>query len=82
MMQDWFKNAKLGIFIHWGIYSVKGIAESWSFGNGEYSYEEYMEQLSGFTAKKYDPKKWAELFKKAGANYAVLTAKHHDGVAL
>lgn len=81
-MQEWFKDAKLGIFMHWGIYAVYGIAESWSFYNGEISYEEYMEQCKGFTAKKYDPKAWAELFKKAGAKYAVLTAKHHDGVAL
>ncbi len=82
MMQDWFKDAKLGIFIHWGIYAVKGIAESWSFYNGRISYEDYMKQCEGFTAKNYDPQAWAELFKKAGAKYAVLTTKHHDGVAL
>ena len=82
MMQEWFKKAKLGIFIHWGIYAVDGITESWSFGTGQCSYDDYMKQLDGFTAAKYDPKKWAELFKKAGANYVVLTAKHHDGVAL
>lgn len=82
MMQEWFKEAKLGIFIHWGIYAVKGVAESWSFYNGEISYEDYMKQCEGFTAKNYDPDSWAKLFKKAGANYAVLTTKHHDGVAL
>lgn len=82
MMQEWFRKAKLGIFIHWGIYAVKGVTESWSFGFGEISYDEYMSQLKGFNASKYDPKAWAKLFKQAGANYAVLTAKHHDGVAL
>jgi alpha-L-fucosidase len=41
-----------------------------------------MKQLDGFTAKNYDPQKWAALFKEAGAGYAVLTTKHHDGVAL
>ena len=82
MMQDWFQKAKLGIFIHWGIYAVNGIAESWSFGRGDISYEDYMKQLNGFTASKYDPKKWAALFREAGARYAVLTSKHHDGVAL
>ena len=46
------------------------------------SYHDYMRQLDGFTAAKYDPEQWAKLFKKAGANYAVLTTKHHDGVAL
>ncbi|MEG1441628.1 MAG: alpha-L-fucosidase, partial [Oscillospiraceae bacterium] len=82
MVQKWFKEAKLGIFIHWGIYSVNGITESWSFADGSISYDDYMKQLDGFTASKYDPKKWAKLFKATGANYAVLTTKHHDGVAL
>ncbi|NOY77273.1 MAG: alpha-L-fucosidase [Calditrichaeota bacterium] len=79
---QWFEDAKLGIFIHWGIYAVDGIAESWSFHNGQISYEDYMKQLSGFTASHYDPDAWARLFKESGARYAVLTSKHHDGVAL
>ncbi len=79
---QWFEDAKLGIFIHWGIYAVDGIAESWSFHNGQISYKDYMKQLSGFTASHYNPDAWAKLFKESGARYAVLTAKHHDGVAL
>lgn len=79
---QWFKDAKLGVFIHWGIYAVNGIDESWSFFNGYISYNDYMKQLKGFTAKKYDPGYWARLIKESGAKYAVLTAKHHDGVAL
>ncbi|MCF8224343.1 MAG: alpha-L-fucosidase [Bacteroidales bacterium] len=79
---DWFREAKLGIFIHWGIYAVDGTAESWAFFNNEVPYDEYMSQAKGFTASKYDAEAWAELFKKAGAKYAVLTSKHHDGVAL
>ena len=82
MMQDWFPKAKLGIFIHYGIYAVGDVSESWSFHNGQISYEDYMKQCEGFTASKYDPKKWAELFKKAGARYVVMTTKHHDGMAL
>ena len=82
MMQEWFKSAKLGIFIHWGIYAVYGIPESWAFYKGEISYEDYMKQCEGFNAQKYNAREWAELFEKAGARYAVLTAKHHDGVAL
>lgn len=78
----WFKDAKLGIFIHWGIYSVEGIDESWSFFNGYISHEDYMKQLDGFNAKKYDPHQWAQLIKESGAKYAVFTTKHHDGVAL
>jgi alpha-L-fucosidase len=79
---QWFEDAKLGIFIHWGIYSVNGIDESWSFFNGYISHEDYMKQLNGFSAKNYKPVEWAKLFKESGAKYAVLTTKHHDGVAL
>jgi alpha-L-fucosidase len=79
---QWFKDAKLGIFIHWGIYAVNGIDESWSFHNNMISYEDYMDQCGGFTAKNYNPDKWAKLFKESGARYTVLTSKHHDGVAL
>jgi alpha-L-fucosidase len=79
---EWFEDAKLGIFIHYGIYAVNGIPESWSFFKEEISYDDYMKQLKGFTAKNYDAAEWAKLFKEAGAKYAVLTSKHHDGVAL
>lgn len=79
---QWFKDAKLGIFIHWGIYAVDGIDESWSFFNGKISYPDYMKQLHGFTAAQYDPQAWADLIKRSGARYAVLTTRHHDGVAL
>jgi alpha-L-fucosidase len=78
----WFADAKLGIFVHYGIYAVNGIDESWSFHNGKISHEDYMKQLNGFTAKRYDPKAWAALFAESGARYAVLTTMHHDGVAL
>jgi len=79
---QWFGDARLGIFIHWGIYAVNGIDESWSFFNGYISHEDYLKQLDGFTARNYDPEKWVDLIKESGAKYAVLTTKHHDGVAL
>jgi alpha-L-fucosidase len=78
----WFHDARLGIFIHWGLYSVNGIDESWSFYNGYISYPDYMKQLTGFTASKYNPAEWASLIKESGAKYAVLTSKHHEGFAL
>ncbi|MFE6038630.1 alpha-L-fucosidase [Streptomyces sp. NPDC056452] len=81
-MQPWFSEAKLGIFVHWGIYAVDGVGESWSFFGGDVPYETYLAQLNGFTASRYRPDDWAKLFRKAGARYAVLTTKHHDGVAL
>ncbi len=81
MMQSWFEDAKLGFFIHWGIYAVTGISESWSFFNETISYEDSMAPRAGFTAEHYDPDAWADLFVRAGARCAVLTTKHHDGVA-
>ena len=82
MMQEWFKDAKLGIFIHWGIYSAGDWGESWPFFSGEVAYDVYMAQAKTFTAANYDPEAWAALFQEAGARYAVLTTKHHDGFAL
>lgn len=79
---QWFQDAKLGIFIHWGIYSVNGMDESWAFYNKKMPYAEYMKQLEGFTAKNYDPAAWADLIQRSGAKYAVITTKHHDGVAM
>lgn len=79
---EWFRDAKLGIFIHWGIYAVDGVSESWSFHNREISYADYLKQLEGFTASQYQPQQWVDLIKATGAGYAVLTTKHHDGVAL
>ena len=79
---EWFADAKLGIFIHWGIYAVNGTSESWSFYNGQTTYEEYMSQAGGFKAENYYPEKWVKLIKESGARYTVLTTKHHDGFAL
>ncbi|WP_447642377.1 MULTISPECIES: alpha-L-fucosidase [Chitinophagaceae] len=79
---QWFADGKLGIFIHYGIYDVDGVTESWSFHNRDVPYDKYMSQLKRFTASRYDPEYWADLIKETGAAYAVLTTKHHDGVAL
>ncbi len=79
---DWFEDAKLGIFIHWGIYSVDGISESWSFFNNYINHDNYIKQRNGFTAKDYRPKEWAKLIKEAGAKYTVITTKHHDGISM
>ena len=83
MMQSWFKEAKLGIFVHWGIYAVdRRGGESWPIANAAVSYDDYLKQMGRFTAAQYDPAAWADLFARSGAKYAVLTTKHHDGVAL
>lgn len=79
---QWFANAKLGIFLHWGIYSLGETSESWEFHNKHISYPDYMLQGKRFTASGYDPAEWVKLIRHTGARYAVITSKHHDGVAL
>jgi alpha-L-fucosidase len=79
---EWFGKAKLGIFIHWGIYAVNGIDESWSFYNNYISHADYMKQLDGFTASAYQTADWASLIRESGSKYAVITTKPHDGVSL
>lgn len=79
---EWFEEARLGIFIHWGIYAVDGVSESWSFHNGRISHDDYLKQIERFSASDYDPAEWVKLIKESGARYAVITSKHHDGVAL
>jgi len=88
---SWFNDARFGVFIHWGIYAVGQYPESWSFYNHGASWQDsrdslpldqYMAQRHAFFARRYNPQQWAELFVEAGAKYAVLTTKHHDGVAL
>ena len=79
---QWFSEAKLGIFIHWGIYSTGRGSESWAFHNRHTSHKDYMDQINEFTADKYNPAEWVSLIQKTGARYVVITSKHHDGVAL
>jgi len=79
---EWFSQAKLGIFIHWGIYSRGDWSESWAFHNKYVSVEDYFAQEKDFTASKYSPEAWVDLIEKSGARYTVITTKHHDGFAL
>ena len=79
---EWFSQAKLGIFIHWGIYSRGDWSESWAFHNGVVSMEDYFAQEADFTAAHYDPAAWVQLIRESGAKYTVITSKHHDGFAL
>ena len=66
---DWFSKAKLGIFIHWGIYAANGVSESWSFYNKYLPYEEYMKQSDSFTAENFNPKEWVDLIKEVYVSY-------------
>ena len=78
----WFADAKLGIFIHWGMYAADGTSESWAFHNRTVPYKQYMSQMKGFAAENYNPIAWAQLIKESGAKYCVITTKHHDGLSL
>ncbi len=77
----WFREAGLGMFIHWGVASVLGRGE-WVMHQEQIPLEEYDGHIPEFTAEKYDPEQWAVEAKNAGAEYMVLTTKHHDGFCL
>lgn len=92
---QWFKEAKFGIFIHWGIYSVPAFGSEWYSRNmyieGSKEFEHhrktygdhrdfgYKDFIPMFRAEKFDADAWAELFARTGARYVVPVAEHHDG---
>jgi alpha-L-fucosidase len=94
----WYQDAKFGIFIHWGVYSVPAFGNEWYPRNMylsdrlEYQYHletygpqakfGYKDFIPLFKAEKFDPQQWAQLFKEAGARYVVPVAEHHDGFAM
>ena len=87
----WWREAKFGMFIHWGVYAVPagtykdkrigGIGE-WIMLRGKIPVAEYKAFAKQFNPVKYDPNAWAALAKQAGMKYIVITSKHHDGFAL
>ncbi len=89
---QWFPDAGLGLFVHWGIASVHGKADlSWAMmANVPWDSDpshfitprEYFALAEGFRPDRYVPEKWLRAAKKAGVQYAVLTTRHHDGFAL
>lgn len=92
---EWYQNAKFGIFIHWGVYSVPAFSSEWyprnMYRQGSKEFEHhvatygphtefgYKDFIPLFTAEKFDANQWAELFAAAGAKYVVPVAEHHDG---
>ena len=95
---DWYKDAKFGIFIHWGVYSVPAFGNEWYPRNmyrkdsEEYKHHiatygpqdkfGYKDFIPMFKAEHFDPAAWAHLFKESGAKYVVPVAEHHDGFAM
>nr|XP_002734463.2 PREDICTED: alpha-L-fucosidase-like [Saccoglossus kowalevskii] len=96
-LPDWYDNAKFGIFLHWGLYSVPAFGSEWFWYNWETKKDpaivdymkknypqikEYKDFIALFTAEKFNADYWAELFQASGARYVVLTSKHHEGWTL
>ena len=92
---EWFQDAKFGIFIHWGVYSVPAAGSEWYPKHmynglakahrekwGRQSQFGYKDFIPMFKAEKFNPQEWAELFREAGARYVIPTAEHHDGFAM
>ena len=95
---SWYYEAKLGIFIHWGIYSVPAYACEWyprwmyNPGSREYEFHKehfgdpkdfgYKDFIPMFKGEKFDANKWVDLFKKSGAKYVMPVCEHHDGFAM
>ena len=91
----WYQDAKFGIFIHWGVYSVPAFGNEWYPRNmylpgtpeykhhvetyGPHKHFGYKDFIPMFKAEKFDPEAWADLFAEAGARYVVPVAEHHDG---
>ena len=78
---QWFREARFGMFIHWGLYSIPARGE-WVRSDEQMPESEYMPYFDEFNPRDYNPRAWAKAAKEAGMQYVVLTAKHHDGFCL
>jgi len=77
----WFSDAKFGLFIHWGVYSILGDGE-WVMNNQNISIEEYEKLPSFFNPIDYNPSEWVKMAKDAGMKYITITSRHHDGFSM
>src|SRR6266481_5057370 len=79
--REWFQNARFGMFIHWGVYSVLGDGE-WVMNNRKMTVAEYEKLAPKFNPTEFDAAAWVALAKAAGMRYITITSKHHDGFAM
>jgi alpha-L-fucosidase len=79
--REWFQDAKFGLFIHWGVYSVLGDGE-WVMDRRKTTVAEYEKLPPRFNPTEFDPAEWVALAKAAGMKYITITSKHHDGFAM
>src|SRR6185295_7122577 len=78
----WFQEARFGLFVHWGVYAVRGEGE-WVMQNARITIPEYERDFPGvFNPTKFDPAQWVATVKAAGMRYITITSKHHDGFAM
>jgi len=81
----WYRNAKFGMFIHWGPYSLAGVEASWPIMTpkpGGITEAEYVELPKRFNPQKFDARAFVDLARSAGQQYMVFTTKHHDGFCM
>ena len=79
--RKWFEEAKFGLFIHWGVYSVLGDGE-WVMNNQNISIKEYERLPSFFNPIAFDADEWVKMAKEAGMKYITITSRHHDGFSM
>ncbi len=79
--REWFRDAKYGLFVHWGVYSILGNGE-WVMNNREIPIEQYEKLSSFFNPLDFDAGEWVKIVKEAGMKYITVTSKHHDGFAM
>jgi len=79
--REWFEDAKFGLFIHWGVYSVLGDGE-WVMNNQQIPVKTYEKIPAFFNPTGFDAKAWVQMAKAAGMKYITITSKHHDGFAM
>ncbi|OGO04047.1 MAG: hypothetical protein A2Y73_01495 [Chloroflexi bacterium RBG_13_56_8] len=77
----WWEEARYGMFIHWGVYSVPARGE-WVMYREHIPADEYVPFAKRFSPKKFDPDAWVDLAREAGMHYMVMTSRHHDGYSL
>jgi len=78
---QWWSDARFGMFIHWGLYSLPARHE-WVRNFERIPNEEYQKYFDIFNPDLYNPREWAKMCKQAGMKYAVITTKHHEGFCL
>lgn len=79
--RQWLQDAKFGLFVHWGVYSVLGDGE-WVMNNQRIDKKTYEKLPAFFNPVAYDPEEWVAIAKAAGMKYITITSKHHDGFAM